>query len=544
MKTNPVFATIIGFHKYDDKLPELSVEDSKEDLKRQKEFLERLRQIDRSNLPEQEKLSYDIFEHLRNRRINEIEQHSYLIPITSISGFYTGIPRLTTLMPFETVAHYENYISRLNETEGFVREHIAIMKKGLEEGYSLPKVVADNVPPMVKAQIVDSATNSTLYKPFESFPDGIDKAQQLQLRKEGKAAIDTSVVPGFEAFHEFMVNKYIPNARDTIAATALPNGEKYYRQKIRYYTSLDLSAREIHETGKKEVQKIRDEMMSIAEEKGYESLDKFIEFLRNDPQFYASSKQELLEHTSYILKRIDGKLPGYFEMLPRTPYGIREIPDFQAKKAPIGYYIPPPNEGNRAGYFYINTHDIESRPLYELTALALHEAVPGHHLQLALAQELENLPKFRRNAFFNSYSEGWALYSEWLGKEMGIYQDAYSDFGRLSAEMTRAVRLVVDTGMHAMGWSRQQAIDYMARHTANSMTNVKNEIDRYISMPGQALGYKIGELKIHSLRDTTEKALGDQFNLRAFHQLILENGALPLPVLEKQVEQYISDRNS
>ncbi len=540
LQENPLFATSVGVHKYNDELPTVSVAAAQRQLKKERAFLKRLQAIDRSELSDEDRLNYDLFERVRERRIAEGEVRDHLIPITNRSGFHISFPQLADRMPLNTVADYEDYIARLNAFEQYARQHIELMQTGVNEGYTLPKVVLDGASETIRPQIVDNPTESRLYEPFEDVPDRISESDRSRLREAGAAAIDTSVVPGYEAFLAFMTDTYIPNARDTIAAATLPNGEAYYEHKVRYYTTLDRTPEEIHQTGREEVTRIRKEMMEIVEQEGYgDDFDGFVEFLRTDDQFYADSDEELLKETSYILKRMDGKLPELFETLPRTSYGIREVPDYIAPRTTTAYYQRPSGDGTQAGFYYVNTHDLPSRPLYEIEALSLHEAVPGHHLQIALQQELEGLPAFRRHTNFTAFVEGWALYAERLGLEVGFYDDPYSNFGRLSYEMWRALRLVVDTGMHDMGWSRQRAIDYMLENSALTETNVTNEVDRYIAWPGQALAYKMGELKIRSLRQRAEEQLGDQFDLREFHNVILENGSIPLRVLEQQVDAYI-----
>jgi uncharacterized protein (DUF885 family) len=542
LQENPLFATSVGMHEYNDELPTVSVEAAERRLEQERTFLKRLRAIDRSALSDADQLNYDLFERVHERRIAELEVRDYFIPITNRSGFHVSFPQLADRMPLNTVGDYEDYIARLNAFERYARQHVDLMQTGLKEGYTLPKVVLDGTPETIRPQIVDDPTESRLYAPFEDFPERIPESAQSRLREAGTAAIDTSVVPGYEAFLRFMTDTYIPNARDTIAAAALPNGEAYYEHKVRYYTTLDRTPQEIHQKGLEEVKRIREEMMAIVEQEGYESFDAFVEFLRTDDQFYADTDAELLKETSYVLKRMDGKLPDLFETLPRMSYGIREVPDYIAPRTTTAYYQRPAGDGTRAGFYYVNTHDLDSRPLYEIPALSLHEAVPGHHLQIALQQELEGLPSFRRHTNFTAFVEGWALYAERLGLEVGFYDDPYSNFGRLSYEMWRALRLVVDTGMHYMGWSRQRAIDYMLDNSALTETNVKNEVDRYIAWPGQALAYKMGELKIRDLRQRAETQLGDQFDLRQFHDILLENGSVPLRVLDRHVEDYIEKK--
>jgi uncharacterized protein (DUF885 family) len=379
-----------------------------------------------------------------------------------------------------------------------------------------------------------------LYQPFQSFPAAIDETQRNRLSSTGQAAIREAVIPGFQAGLTFLLGEYLPAARHTIAASELPRGSEFYAHRIRAYTSLELTPEEVHQTGLNEVARIRIEMEAVQRQVGFNGTFRhFIEFLRSDPRFYVQTPEQLLEKTALVLKRMDGELPRLFKTLPRLPYGIRPIPDYNAPGNTAAYYFPGPGDGSRAGNYYVNTYDLPSRPLYEIEALSLHEAVPGHHLQIALQQELD-LPLFRRHNGFTSFVEGWALYAERLGLEVGFYQDPYSNFGRLSYEMWRACRLVVDTGIHALGWSRQQAIDYMLDNTSSTLLNITNEVDRYIAWPGQALAYKIGELKIRALRARAETALGSKFDLRRFHDVLLLQGAVPLDVLESMVDGYIA----
>jgi uncharacterized protein (DUF885 family) len=385
---------------------------------------------------------------------------------------------------------------------------------------------------------VADPTQSVFYKPFEE-RQAASRQDGAELAEAARQAIAESVVPGYQSLQSFFQNEYFPHSREGIAASDLPNGREYYRFCIRYHTTLDLTPEQVHETGQSEVRRIRAEMEAAVAKTGFEgNFREFIAFLRSDPRFYAETPEALLKETGYLLKRIDGELPRLFRTLPRLPYGIRTVPDYSAPGETTAYYMPGSGDGTRAGYYYVNTYDLKSRPLYELEALSLHEAVPGHHLQLALQQELD-LPKLRRFTHFTAYVEGWALYAERLGLEIGFYTDPYSDFGRLSYEMWRACRLVVDTGMHALGWSRRQAIDFMLDNTSSTELNITNEIDRYIAWPGQALAYKTGELKIRELRARAEAALGERFDIRAFHDVLLTSGSLPLDVLEGLVDEWI-----
>jgi uncharacterized protein (DUF885 family) len=364
--------------------------------------------------------------------------------------------------------------------------------------------------------------------------------EQERLSGEARRAIAESVVPGYRRFLAFMRDEYVPAARGSIAASALPKGREFYRHRVRQFTTLELTPEQVHEVGLAEVARIRKEMDDAIRDAHFEGdFNAFVEFLRSDPRFYVDTPEKLLKEVSLTLKKMDGQLPKLFKTLPRTPYGIREIPAYIAPSTTTAYYQPPPGDGTLAGFYYVNTFNLKSRPLYEIEALSLHEAVPGHHLQIARQQELQDLPSFQRFAGFTAFVEGWGLYAERLGLETGFYRDPYSNFGRLSYEMWRACRLVVDTGMHYLGWTREQAIEFMAANTALTKLNIVNEVDRYIAWPGQALAYKMGELKFRELRRKAEERLGDRFDVREFHDVVLGSGAVPLSVLERIVDEYL-----
>jgi uncharacterized protein (DUF885 family) len=443
-------------------------------------------------------------------------------------------------MSLETLRDFENYLSRLQAVPAYFAENIELMRLGVSSGYLPAMVTLDGIEDGIKPHIVEDPASSAFFIPFKDLPLGILHADRERLTNSALEIIRTAVIPAYRSLLKFVQEEYLPAARPGIAASELPRGAEFYQSRIRYFTSLDLSADEVHATGQSEVQRIRAEMQSVMQQSGFNGeLKDYIAWLRSEPRFYAETPDELLKETALVLKRIDGELPRLFKTLPRLPYGIRTIPDFSAPGNTTAYYMPGAGDGTRAGYYYVNTYDLKSRPFYEIEALSLHEAVPGHHLQIALQQELTDLPNFRRFSGFTSFVEGWALYSERLGLEMGFYQDPASDFGRLSYEMWRACRLVVDTGMHALGWSRQQAIDFMLENTSSTELNIINEVDRYIAWPGQALAYKIGELKIRELRTYAESELGTHFNLREFHDVILLAGAVPLDVLEKRVQAWV-----
>jgi len=540
LNENPLFATYAGDRRGNAKLPQVTLGDIARRNVTRKGFLERLEQIDRQQLSRADQINYDIFRRLTQDELEAFGFQSHLQPITNRSGFHIDFPELPREVPLATVEDYENYVARLNEFARYARQNMELMRAGMDAGLVLPAVVLEGYRQPIEAQIVEDPTKSLLFGPFTKFPEGVSLADQKRLAAAGSQAIAEGVVPAYREFLDFMTKEYVPRARGEIGCAALPNGRAYYRHLLRKFTTLDLTPEQVHEIGLNEVKRIQAEMMEVIRKTGFTgTFAEFVDFLRKDPQFYAETPEELLKEVSFVLKRMDGLLPQLFGKLPRMPYGIREVPAYIAPQTTTAYYFPPAGDGTRAGFFYVNTYDLKTRPLFEIEALSLHEAVPGHHLQIALQQELENMPPFRRFHGFTAMVEGWGLYAERLGLEVGFYEDPYRDFGRLSYEMWRACRLVVDTGMHYLGWSRQQAIDFMKEHTALTLHNITTEVDRYISWPGQALAYKIGELKIRELRAQAERELGEKFDVRAFHDVVLGSGSVPLSVLEENVRAYI-----
>ncbi|MFN2419983.1 MAG: DUF885 family protein [Gemmatimonadota bacterium] len=546
LQENPLFATDVGDRRYNDRLGSVLPEDFERRAAHDREMIERLHAIDREGLSTEERVNYDIFQRLKQNDVTEFEFGTYLMPITNRDGFHVSFAQLAENVPLATVEDYENYIARLEAFDTYVDQHITLMRAGIERGLVLPAIVLTGWEGAVEPHIVADPTESRLYDAFEKFPETISSQERTRLTDHGSAAIEESVVPGYRAFLAFMRDDYVPAARSTIGASALPQGEAFYGHRVRMFTTLDdKTPQAVHETGLAEVRRIRAEMEAVIQKAGFEgSFDEFVEFLRTDDRFYAETPEELMQAVALVLKKMDGQLPSLFKTLPRMPYGIKPIPDFIAPKTTTAYYQGPAGDGTRAGFYFVNTYDLRARPLYEIEALSFHEAVPGHHLQIARAQELGDLPEFRRFSGFTAFVEGWALYAERLGLETGFYQDPYRDFGRLTYEMWRATRLVVDTGIHAMGWERQEAIDFMAQNTALSIHNVESEVDRYIAWPGQALAYKTGELEIRRLRDEAEEALGDRFDVREFHDVVLGSGAVPLSVLRANVEAWIAAERS
>jgi uncharacterized protein (DUF885 family) len=543
LRENPLFATSVGRHEYDDRMPSVTMADLERRHAHTKAALAELAAIDRAKLPPAEVVNYDIFKQRLEDSSASFELGDYQVPFNADSGFHSGFSRLPKDVPLATVTDYENYISRLKAWPRYVREEIALMRIGIKRGMTIPRATLEGYDSTITAHIVDDPTKSVFWAPFAKFPSSVPESERLRLQTEGRAAVMDGAVVGYREFLDFFRNEYLPNARTTLGASELPNGRAYYALKIREFTTLNLTPEEIHKIGLSEVDRISGEMNAVMKEAGFNGdFAAFLLFLRTDPRFYAKTPEELLSRASRIAKRIDGKLPSLFKTLPRLPYTVEPVPADIAPKYTSGRYVGPAQGSTQPGIYWVNTYMLESRPLYNLEALTLHEAVPGHHLQISLARELGGLPNFRRFSYISAFGEGWGLYCEWLGIEAGIYQDPYSNFGRLTYEMWRACRLVVDTGIHSMGWTRKQAIDYLATRTALPLHEVETEVDRYISWPGQALAYKLGELKIKELRKRAEGALGTKFDVREFHDVVLGSGAVPLSVLESNVDRWIEEQ--
>jgi uncharacterized protein (DUF885 family) len=538
---NPLLATAVGDRRFDDRLPSMSGKDLERRAAQARQFLDRLRAIDPGGLAPADRISHRMLE-LRLR--DELAAHRFgewRIPLTSDSGFHTEIALLPREVPLATARDYENYVARLRAIPAYFDQQVARLREGLRTGFTLPRVVLEGYDVTIRAHAMVEPEKSVFWAPFETFPPGVPEPERESLRAAGRAAVGDAVLPAYRSLLDFFTREYLPGARTTTAAADLPEGRAYYEWLVRRYTTLDTTPDEVHAVGLREVERIDGEMRDVIRQVGFAGgFDAFVERLRADPRFYARTPEDLLKQASWIAKRMDGKLPSLFRRLPRQPYGVEPVPPDLAPKYTGGRYVGAPLDGVRAGTYWVNTHALESRPLYTLEALTLHEAVPGHHLQIALAKELFGLPPFRRHGYVNAFGEGWGLYAERLGLEAGFYRDPYSNFGRLTYEMWRACRLVVDTGLHAKGWSRAQALEFLAARTALSRHEIATEVDRYISWPGQALAYKMGELKIRELRARAEKALGESFDVRAFHDAVLENGAVPLSVLEERIDAFIA----
>ncbi|WP_372371331.1 DUF885 family protein [Candidatus Uabimicrobium sp. HlEnr_7] len=539
IKNDPLSATFYGDHRYNNVLPSFKLEAIEKQANENKDFLDRLQQIDAENLSHSDEVNRKIMEQLLDEKLQSFSFQMHLMPISQIHGFHVYLPELPNYTPFETEQDYDIYIERLRNIPQFINEHIELMRIGLEKGYSIPKVALSSCLKSVTTQMNQDVAESPLFRPFLQMPETVKQSQNMTSNAE-KAISD--IQSSYEGFVQFLTNEYMTNTRETIGISDIPDGKACYEFLVKSQTTLDVTPQEVHDIGLQEVARIQSEMLGIVEKVNFDgNLEQFSKYLHNEERFYAKTEKELLAEVSLILKTMDGKLPQLFHHLPRTPYGIKKVPEQIAQRMPTAYYMPAPGDGNGAGFYFVNTYNLKSRPLYELEALSLHEAVPGHHLQIAIQQELTNLPKFRRFARFLGFLEGWALYSEKLGKEVGFYEDPYSDFGRLSFEMWRACRLVVDTGLHYLGWSRQQAIDYLSGYSSLTKHNIEVEVDRYISLPGQAVSYKMGELKVSALRKLAENELQENFCVREFHHIFLKEGAIPLNILEDNVKQYIAD---
>jgi uncharacterized protein (DUF885 family) len=536
----PLFASHAGVDDYADRLGHV---DEKAQVRRYqfwKAIKSELEPISCQRLGREECINYRIFAKQMDNFIAAYETGSYLVPFNSDWGFYMEWGRLPAATDFNTTEDYRHYLARLRGIPAAMDEYIGLMRSGLERGITQPRVVLDGRDEPIKAQLVEQVADSPFFRPFTELPEAVAGGESAQLKATAEKVIAEEVVPAYQRLYDFFHQEYMPGARETLGATALPGGERYYQAQIQLYATVDMSPRQIHELGLEQVARIRGEMEDIIAKVGFEgSFAEFLEFLRTDPQFYAKTPRELLAHASYYAKKIDGRMPMLFGHLPRQPYGVAPVPDELAPFYTAGRYVPAPASSRRGGYYWVNTHALESRPLYVIPALTLHEGAPGHHTQGALAQEQQNLPPFRRHDYISAYGEGWGLYAEKLGLEMDIYETPYEHFGRLTYEMWRAARLVIDTGIHAMGWSRQQAQNYLAENTALSIHEVTTEVDRYISWPAQALSYKLGEYTLLQLRAKAEQRLGSGFDIRAFHDFILSLGSVPLDVLSEETEWWI-----
>lgn len=542
MRESPTWASSLGDLRFNDRWPDASLEAIERSQAARKAALERLRRIDFDRLNKVDRHNYRLFEREYESDVAGHRFRLYVLPINQRGGIQDENSTADSLR-FETVKDFDDWITRLKSFPVYADQITALMREGMRTGMMHPRIVMSRIPGQLKRQIVSDPTASLYYKPFRSIPNDIPTAERERIRAEATRAVSDHIVPAYRKFAAFFRDEYLAACLNKVGVWQLPGGRELYQHRARVFTTTELTPREIHDIGLREVARIRAEMQEVVEQVKFKgSFDEFLESLRTDPKHFYTNPNDLIAAYRECCRRIDPELPKLFQRLPKIPYNIEQIPANMAPDTTTAYYRPPSADGRRPGTYFVNLYKPEVRPKYEVEALSLHESVPGHHLQIALAMELDELPEFRRYGGYTAFVEGWALYSEKLGEELGLYQDPYSKFGQLTYEMWRAVRLVVDTGMHAFEWPRERAIAFFRSNTAKTQTDIENEVDRYISWPGQALAYKIGELKIRELRSRAEQQLQDGFDVREFHDVVLRNGAVTLDILEAEVTMWLKEK--
>ncbi len=546
MREHPLEASADGFHQFDGRWADLSLTALQREHAEDLEALQRLAAINRSQLDREDRISYDLFKHRYDIRVQGYDLKTYLMPMNELEGVQT-LRTLTQTLRFQTLADYRHYLERLQTFKPYMMQTIALLKQGVQAGMTEPRVVMQRVPHQIAANIVADPAQSPLYAPFKKMPSIIPAAERARLRTAAKAAIAQVVTPAYRELQKYFDTEYLPHCRTSIAAEALPDGKAYYAYMVRKYTTTNLTPHQIHQIGLQRVAEIHAQMQRVFDQIGFKgTYQQFVHYLRTNPRFYYKNPAHLLEAYRAAAMRVNPLLVKYFPVwiLPRVPYGVQAIPASLAPDTYPAYSVPPAGDGSVAGYVAVNLYKPQSRPKYDIQVLVCHEGRPGHQLQIPIAMELKGLPDFRRFDYYSSYGEGWALYTESLCGQMGLYNNPYSKFGYLDWQMWRAVRLVVDTGIHSEGWSRAQAVRYFEKNTALSTQNINTEVDRYIAWPGQALSYMIGQMDIFHLRKKAEQALGPKFNMKDFHAAILEHGAMPLTILNHVIDHWIRDRRS
>ena len=544
LQFSPLFATYIGYSQYNNQfIAPISEQNRATKQAFYKAYQQRLANIDKQQLTGQALLSYEILERDLALTIEGFQFPSYLLPIDQMSGAhndFAGLGSAQSAQPFENLQDYGNFISR---AEGFVTWLSSVqeaMRQGIKQGVVLPKPLAEKLLPQFQAHVVNSAEQSLFYSPIKQLPANFSTEQKQQLTQQYSALIMDKLVPAYAKMSEFLATTYIPNSRETVGYSDLPNGKAWYEYQIKQNTTLSLSADEIHEIGLQEVSRILNEMKAVKETVGFKGdLTAFFNHLRDSDEFYFDTPEQLIAAYEAVKTKIDARVPKLFNIVPKADYVVKAVEDFRAESAAGASYQAPAPDGSRPGIFYINTFNLKAQPKFLLETLSIHEAAPGHHFQIALQQEVESLPEFRKFGGYTVFAEGWALYAESLGKELGLFTDPYMWYGRLSDEQLRAMRLVLDTGFHAKGWTRQQGIDYMLANSSMAVSDVVAEVERYIAWPGQALSYKLGQFKIQELRDYCKQTLGDKFDIKEFHTQILIDGALPMPILEAKIKRWV-----
>lgn len=543
MSENPEWATWIGHPGAKDRLSDLSIKNLKRRNANDLCMLEILKKIDSKSFHGEENLSYDLA--LRNLSI-EIEGqkfHEEFLALNQLEGLQIFLPELIGIMPHQNLEDYNYILSRLERIPKYIEQTVVLLKEGVQQKIVPAKLSVKAVPEQIDILVKDKVEESPFFLPFKLIPKSIESAEHQKIQWRAKKIIQERVNPAFKSLREYLVKEYIPKCNDSIGRSAMKLGKDWYNYNIKKSTTLVKTAEELHQLGLSEVARITKAMEEVRKNFKFKGdLNSFKQYLLQNPKFYFESKEQLMTAYREIGKRIDPELVKIFAILPRLPYGIKEVPDYQAKNASMAYYESGSLEAHRAGYFVVNTFYLKNHPKWSLEVLLLHEAVPGHHLQIALAKEIENIPEFRKSTNYAAFSEGWGLYAESLGEELGLFKDPHSKFGALSFEMWRALRLVVDTGIHAKGWTRQQAINYFQENIPKTLSEIEVEVDRYITWPGQALAYKVGQLKIQELRQKAQRNLGDKFDIKKFHEQILKHGAIPLDLLEAKVNSWLTQQ--
>jgi len=547
LQDNPRGASYLGDKRFNARWADLTPQAFAQRDKQYRAWIAAADRIDARSLSAEDQLNRELFKRVYQDRLDQYRFKAHLRAVDQLNysaGILTA-NELTEVIPFETTRDYEDWLARLRSLDRYVDETIALMREGIREHNVQPRIITERVAKQLEAHLVEDPTRSLFYQPFKSFPPTVPAERQQKLADEAQQAIKTTVVPAYRRLQTFIAREYLPASRKTVGIWDSPHGGEYYANRVRWFTTTSLTPEEVHALGLAEVKRIRGEMDEIIRQVGFKgTFPEFLQYLRTDPKFRLTSPDALFKAYVVMAKRIDPLLTDFFGVLPRTPYGVRPIPEANAPDTTTAYYQPLSADGRRPGYFYVNLYRPEERPTYEIPVLTTHEAVPGHHIQQAIAKEQGELPKFRRDFEATAYVEGWALYAETLGDEMGLYADPYDKFGQLTYEMWRAVRLVVDTGMHYKHWTREQAIDFFRANAAKSELDIVNEIDRYIAWPGQATAYKVGELTIKRLRDRAQAQLGERFDKRQFHDEVLRGGAVPLDVLEQRIEDWVRRQNA
>ncbi|MCC2615437.1 DUF885 domain-containing protein [Aestuariibacter halophilus] len=548
---SPVYATFVGVHDYNDQFGEpISEQALADDLAFHKRYLARIDAIDVDKLQGQDWLSYKIFKRDREMAIKWHRFPGHLMPLSQMGGPHTYFAMLgsgSSAQPFNTVKDYRDFMSRSQGFATYMDSAIAAMKQGMESGVVLPTPIAQKVLPQLQAHVVDDVTQSVFYGPVAGI-DGladISDEEKASLKQQYIDTINSVIIPAYQRTYAFMNDEYLAKTRETVGLSGLPDGKAWYEMQIASNTTLPLTAEEIHDFGKQEVARILDEMNKVKQTVGFDGdLPAFFEHLRTDDQYYFDSEQAVIDGYNAVKEKINARVGKLFEVFPKADYEVRPVEAYRAASSAGASYQSPAPDGSRPGIFYINTHDLKAQPKFLMETLSIHEAAPGHHFQIAIQQEVEGLPSFRKFGGYTVFAEGWALYAESLGKELGLFTDPLMWYGRLADEQLRAMRLVVDTGLHAFGWSREKAIAFMRDNSSMAESDIVSEVERYISIPGQALAYKTGERHIRHLREKARQALGEQFDIKAFHTQILIDGSLPMPVLEAKIDQWIAAQQS